>query len=199
MGYPGGPRPPSAMLTDLCQLTMAYTYWKSGITGTDGCFHLYFRGNPFDGGCTVACGLAQAIEYLENLHFTDEDTAYLATLTGRGDTPLFSPEFLSWLRGFQFTCAALAIPEGTIVFPNEPLLRVTGPIAECQLVETALLSIVNFQTLPVARNRRSAEFCPICCPKWGGVITDGEGGWRASRSSECDGGALGRHDLGDVQ
>ena len=60
MGYPGGPRPPSAMLTDLCQLTMAYTYWKSGITGTDGCFHLYFRGNPFDGGCTVARGLAQS-------------------------------------------------------------------------------------------------------------------------------------------
>ncbi len=164
MGYPGGPLPPSGMLTDLYQLTMAYAYWKTGITTTDACFHLYFRGNPFDGGYTVACGLAQAIAYIENLRFTDDDTAYLATLTGRGGTPLFSAEFLKWLRGFRFTGDVLAVPEGTVVFPNEPLLRVTGPIAECQVVETALLNIVNFQTLvatKAARVRLAAEGDPV--------------------------------------
>jgi nicotinate phosphoribosyltransferase len=152
------------MLTDLYQLTMANAYWKTGITGTDACFHLYFRENPFDGGYTVACGLAQAIEYIESLHFTDADTAYLATLTGRGGTPLFSAEFLAWLRTFRFTGDVLGIPEGTVVFPNEPLVRVTGPIAECQLVETALLNIVNFQTLvatKAARVRLAAEGDPV--------------------------------------
>jgi nicotinate phosphoribosyltransferase len=152
------------MLTDLYQLTMMYAYWKAGITGTEACFHLSFRNNPFDGGYTVAAGLAQAIAYLEALAFTEEDTAYLATLTGRGGTPLFSPEFLTWLREFRFTGDVLGVPEGTVVFPHEPLLRVSGPIAECQLVETALLNTVNFQTLvatKAARVCRAAEGDPV--------------------------------------
>ncbi|MDO8848758.1 MAG: nicotinate phosphoribosyltransferase [Coriobacteriia bacterium] len=164
MGHPGAPKPPSGMLTDLYQLTMAYAYWKTGITGTEACFHLSFRGNPFDGGYAIACGLAPAIEYLQNLGFTDDDTAYLATLTGRGGTPLFSAEFLEWLRGFRFTCSVLGVPEGAVVFPHEPLLRVTGPIAECQLVETALLNTINFQTLvatKAARVCRAAEGDPV--------------------------------------
>lgn len=158
------PQPPSGMLTDLYQLTMAYAYWKTGITDTQACFHLSFRGNPFEGGYTIACGLAPAIAYLESLRFTDEDVAYLATLTGRGGTPLFSEGFLEWLRAFRFTCDVLGVPEGTVVFPHEPLLRVSGPIAECQLVETALLNTVNFQTLvatKAARVCRAAEGDPV--------------------------------------
>jgi nicotinate phosphoribosyltransferase len=152
------------MLTDLYQLTMAFAYWRTGITGTEACFHLYFRENPFRGGYAVACGLEQAIEYLEGLRFTDDDTAYLATLTGRGDTLLFSAEFLAWLRDFRFTGDIVAVPEGTVVFPNEPLVRVTGPIAECQLIETALLNIVNFQTLvatKASRVRLAADGDPV--------------------------------------
>ncbi len=164
MAHSAGPRPPSGMLTDLYQLTMAYAYWKTGITSTEACFHLYFRGNPFDGGYSVACGLAQAIEYIEALRFTAEDTAYLATLTGGDGTPLFSEEFLEWLAGFRFTGTVLGVPEGTVVFPQEPLLRVIGPIAECQLVETALLNIINFQTLvatKAARVRLAAQGDPV--------------------------------------
>ena len=164
MAHATGPQSPSGMLTDLYQLTMAYAYWKAGITSTEACFHLSFRGNPFEGGYTIAAGLAPAIAYLENLGFTDEDTAYLATLTGRGGTPLFSAEFLEWLRAFEFTGSVLGVPEGTVVFPHEPLLRVIGPIAECQLVETALLNTVNFQTLvatKAARVCRAAEGAPV--------------------------------------
>jgi len=152
------------MLTDLYQLTMAYAYWKTGITGTKACFHLYFRGNPFDGGYSVACGLAQAIGYIEALRFRPEDTEYLATLTGSDGAPLFSAEFLEWLGGFGFSGDILAVPEGTVVFPQEPLLRVIGPIAECQLVETALLNIINFQTLvatKAARVRLAAQGDPV--------------------------------------
>lgn len=159
---PGTPAP--ALLTDLYQLTMAYAYWKTGITGTEACFHLYFRENPFKGGYAIACGLAQAIEYLEGLSFSAEDVAYLATLTGRDSAPLFTAEFLSWLRAFRFTGDVLGVPEGTVVFPNEPLLRVTGPIAECQVVETALLNIVNFQTLIATKASRvcmAAEGAPV--------------------------------------
>lgn len=164
MAHPRGPQPPSGMLTDLYQLTMAYAYWKTGITGTEACFHLSFRDNPFGGGYAVACGLASAIGYLENLSFTGEDVSYLTTLTGRGGTPLFSGEFLEWLRDLRFTGTVLGVPEGTVVFPHEPLLRVSGPIAECQLVETALLNAVNFQTLvatKAARVCRAAEGDPV--------------------------------------
>src|SRR5574340_1128580 len=154
MGQPTGTNCASGMLTDLYQLTRAYAYWKTGVTSTEACFHLYFRENPFKGGYALACGLAQAIEYIEGLRFTDEDTAYLSTLKGRGGTPLFSAEFLAWLRGFRFTGDVRAVPEGTIVFPNEPMLRITGPIAECQVIETALLNIVNFQTLIATKAAR---------------------------------------------
>lgn len=144
----------SAMLTDLYQLTMAHAYRAAGVADTEACFHLYFRDNPFGGGYSVACGLAQVIEYLENLAFTPEDTAYLATLTGNDDGPLFPAEFLAWLEGFRFDADVLAVPEGTVVFPGEPLLRVTGPIITCQIVETALLNIINFQTLIATKAAR---------------------------------------------
>ena len=164
MAHSPGPTPPPGMLTDLYQITMAYAYWKTGITGTEACFHLYFRANPFDGGYSVAAGLAQAIEYIAGLRFTADDAEYLATLTGNDGTPLFSVDFLEWLTGFRFTGDILAVPEGTVVFPQEPLLRVIGPVAECQLVETALLNIINFQTLvatKAARVRLAAQGDPV--------------------------------------
>lgn len=152
------------MLTDLYQLTMAHAYRIAGVADTEACFHLYFRDNPFDGGYTVACGLAQAIEYLQGLRFSAEDTAYLSTLTGNDGGPLFSPGFLEWLGSFRFDADVYAVPEGTVVFPGEPLLRVTGPITTCQLVETTLLNIINFQTLiatKAARVCRAAEGDPV--------------------------------------
>jgi len=143
-----------ALLTDLYQLTMAYGYWKARVAQREAVFHLYFRKNPFDGGFAVACGLNDAIEYLRDFHFEESDVAYLATLTGNDKKPLFESGFLDYLREFRFTCDVDAIPEGTIVFAHEPLMRVQGEVLACQLVETALLNILNFQTLIATKAAR---------------------------------------------
>lgn len=142
------------MLTDLYQLTMAHAYWHSGTAELDACFHASFRRNPFDGGYAVACGLEQVVDYLLGLHFAEEDIAYLRTLVGNDGSRLFPEEFLVWLKEFRFTCDVEAVPEGTIVFPREPLVRVTGPIVQCQVIETALLNIINFQTLVATKAAR---------------------------------------------
>jgi nicotinate phosphoribosyltransferase len=147
-------RPSLALLTDLYQLTMAYGYWKTGVGRREAAFHLYFRNHPFRGGFTVACGLATAVEYLEGFRFDDADLAYLATLTGNDQRPLFEAGFLDFLGGLRLTCDVDAVPEGTVVFPQEPLVRVTGPLAEAQLLETALLNVVNFQTLIATKAAR---------------------------------------------
>lgn len=146
--------PVLALLTDLYQLTMAYAYWKSGKEDEIGVFHLYFRKNPFQGGFTVACGLSGVIDFLQNFHFTENDTAYLATLTGNDGNPLFSGEFLDYLQNLKFSCDVEAVPEGTVVFPNEPLLRITGPLLQCQLLETPLLNLINFQSLIATKSAR---------------------------------------------
>ena len=125
-----------ALLTDLYELTMAYGYWKSGVTGKEAVFHLCFRAAPFASGFTVACGLEQAIEYLRDFHFDESDLAYLATLKAGEGEPLFEPAFLDYLRQLRLTCDVDAVPEGTVVFPQEPLLRVQGPILQAQLLET---------------------------------------------------------------
>lgn len=149
----------SPMLTDLYQLTMAQAYLESGISETEGCFHLYFRDNPFSGGFAVAAGLQQAVDWIESWHFTPENIGYLRTQRGADGRALFTERFLTELGRMEFTCDVHAVPEGTVVFPREPLLRVAGPLPVCQLAETALLSIVNFQTLiatKAARCRLSA-------------------------------------------
>jgi nicotinate phosphoribosyltransferase len=143
-----------ALLTDFYQLTMAQAYWDAGIAQTRGCFHLFFRESPFGGGFAIACGLEQVLDHIRDLRFTDEDIDYLAERVGNDGEPLFRPEFLSWLGGMRFEVDIDAIPEGTIVFPREPLLRVTGPLPACQLLETALLNIVNFQTLVATKAAR---------------------------------------------
>ena len=143
-----------ALLTDLYQLTMAYGYWKLGKAEQEAVFHLTFRRNPFNGGFTIACGLHDAIDYLAGLRFEGDDLAYLAGLRGNDDRPLFDPAFLDYLAAMRFSCDVDAIPEGTAVFPHEPLVRVTGPILQAQIIETPLLNLVNFQTLIATKAAR---------------------------------------------
>jgi nicotinate phosphoribosyltransferase len=136
-----------SLLTDLYQLTMASGYWKTDKINQEAVFTLFFRKSPFHGGYTIAAGLGTVLEYLEDLCFTDTDLSYLASLTGNDGKPLFENAFLDYLSQLRFECDVDSVPEGTIVFPHEPLIRVQGPLLQCQLLETALLNIVNFQTL----------------------------------------------------
>ncbi|TDN36629.1 nicotinate phosphoribosyltransferase [Hymenobacter sp. UV11] len=147
-------RPSLALLTDLYQLTMAYGYWKNNLHEREAVFHLYFRKAPFNGGYAVAAGLALAVDYLETLRFSDDDITYLASLKGSKGGRLFPDEFLTYLKDLKFTCDVDAVAEGTVVFGNEPLVRVQGPLLQAQLVETALLTLVNFQTLIATKAAR---------------------------------------------
>jgi nicotinate phosphoribosyltransferase len=145
---------PLGLLTDLYQLTMAYGYFKAGIHDREAVFHLFFRNNPFRGGLAVAAGLATALDYLENLRFDQDDMAYLAALRGNDERPLFEPAFLDFLQRLVPQWDVDGIPEGTVVFPHEPLLRIQGPLLQAQLLETALLNIINFQTLIATKAAR---------------------------------------------
>ena len=147
-------KPSLALLTDLYQLTMAYGYWKAGIHQREAVFYLSFRETPFRGGFALACGLAAAIEYLERLRFDDEDLAYLAGLKGSDGAPLFEPGFLTFLRSSPLASDVDAIPEGTVVFPHEPIVRVRGPLVAGQLPETALLNLLGFPTLVATKAAR---------------------------------------------
>ncbi|MCP3964030.1 MAG: nicotinate phosphoribosyltransferase [bacterium] len=147
-------RPALGLLTDLYQLTMAAGYLRSDKADDEAVFHLFFRRNPFGGGYAVACGLEQVTELLTAFRYTPEDTSYLAGLEGNDGRPLFAPEFLEYLRNLELSVDVDAMPEGTVVFPHEPLLRVRGPLAQCQLLETALLTILNFQTLIATKASR---------------------------------------------
>ncbi|WP_353721583.1 nicotinate phosphoribosyltransferase [Dyadobacter sp. 676] len=143
-----------SLLTDLYQLTMAYGYWKSGKAEQEAVFNLYFRKHPFAGGFTVAAGLCSVIEYLQDYRFNEEDLAYIGSLTGSDGNKLFDDGFLEYLRKLELHCSIDAIPEGTVVFPNEPLLRIQGPILQCQLLETPLLNLINFQSLIATKAAR---------------------------------------------
>ncbi|RNI30617.1 nicotinate phosphoribosyltransferase [Rufibacter latericius] len=146
-----------ALLTDMYQLTMAQGYWKKGMADQEAVFHLYFRKNPFKGGYTISAGLADALDLLQNFRFAEEDLVYLKSLKGSKGQPLFEDGFLDHLRQLQFSCDVDAIPEGTVVFPNEPLLRIKGPVLQCQLLETPLLTILNFQTLIATKAARVVD------------------------------------------
>ncbi len=143
-----------ALLTDLYQLTMAYGYWKAGKGEQEAVFHLFFRKTPFQGGFAVACGLEMLVDFLENFKLESSDVEYLASLKGNDDKPLFEKGFLDYLAELKFTCSIDAIPEGTVVFPHEPLIRVQGPIIQAQILETAMLNIINFQTLIATKAAR---------------------------------------------
>jgi len=146
-----------ALLTDLYQLTMAYGYWKTGVAEREAVFNLTFRKNPFQGGYSIACGLALVVDFLEQFRFETDDVEYLATLTGADGKPLFEPGFLDYLRQLRFQCDVDAFTEGTVVFPHEPLIRVRGPMSQCQLIETPLLNLINFQTLIATKSARVVQ------------------------------------------
>lgn len=133
---------------------MACGFFKAGVTDHDAVFHVTFRENPFAGQFTVACGLATAIDFLRTFRFTDTEVDYLGSQRGNDGKPLFDSPFLDYLRGLQLTCGIDAIPEGTLVFPDEPLVRIVGPIVQCQLLETVLLNIFNFQSLIATKAAR---------------------------------------------
>lgn len=143
-----------ALHTDLYQLTMAQGYWKVGASEWEAVFHLFFRRPPFGGGYTVACGIESAAEFIERFIYTQEDLEYLKTLQGNDGRPLFELGFLEHLGKSRPACDIDAVREGTVVFPQEPLVRVRGSLIQCQLLETPLLNLVNFQTLIATKAAR---------------------------------------------
>jgi nicotinate phosphoribosyltransferase len=143
-----------ALVTDLYELTMACGYWQCGLVDHEAVFHLFFRHAPFGGGFTVAAGLDYALEWLRDLRFERADLDYLATLTGDDGQPLFPADFLTFLGRFELACDVDAVPEGTVVFPQQPLLRVRGPLWQAQLLESALLNVLNFQSLVATKAAR---------------------------------------------
>ncbi len=143
-----------SLLTDLYQLTMAFGYWKQGKAEQQSVVHLFFRSHPFQGGYVIAAGLEPALDFVRAFRFTPDDVTFLATLTGNNGQPLFEAAFLEYLAELQLTLDIDAIAEGTVVFPHEPLLRIRGPILQCQLLETALLNIINFQSLIATKAAR---------------------------------------------
>jgi nicotinate phosphoribosyltransferase len=153
-----------ATLTDLYQLTMAYGYFKSGHAQKQSVFHMFFRKNPFGGGFAVAAGLASLIELIENYRFEGSDLEFLARLCGVDGKPLFGQDFLEYLSDLKLTVDIDAVAEGEIVFAHEPMVRVTGSLIECQLLETAILNFFNFQTLiatKAARVKLAAQGRPV--------------------------------------
>ena len=135
------------LLTDLYELTMMQGYYHNPTNQTV-VFDAFYRKNPCGGGYAIACGLEQIIEYIRDLHFTTDAIEYLK------DLRIFDDQFLDYLRGFHFTGDIYAIPEGTIVFPGEPLLKVIAPVMEAQLLETAILNIINHQSLIATKASR---------------------------------------------
>ena len=132
--------------TDLYEFTMAQGYWDAGLVDMQSCFTVFFRSNPFDGGYAIACGMSQIAELVENFSFDDTTIDYLASLKAPAGGAMFKPGFLDYLRTFRMHVDIWAVPEGDVVFPREPIVRVQGPLIDCQLLETALLNTVNFQT-----------------------------------------------------
>ena len=146
------------LLTDFYELTMGNGYLENGIGDNICCFDLYFRKVPDNGGFAVMCGLEQAIDYIKNLRFSEEDIKFLR------EKKIFSERFLDYLKNFKFTCDIWAVPEGTPVFPNEPLIIVKGPAIQAQLVETMLLLCINHQSLiatKAARIVKAADGRPV--------------------------------------
>lgn len=139
------------MLTDLYELTMMYGYWKKGMGKNRAVFDMFYRTTSETTAYAIAAGLEQVIDYINELKFNEEDIDYLRSLE------LFDEGFLDYLREFKFTGDVMAVPEGTIVFSYEPIVRVTAPIMQAQLLETALLNIVNHQTLIATKASRVVQ------------------------------------------
>ena len=139
-----------SMMTDLYQLTMMYGYYKSDMLDNKAVFDMFYRQTSAVTHYAIMAGVEQLVDYINNLHFDDEDIEYLRSLN------LFDEGFLALLKNLHFTGDIEAVPEGTVVFSGEPLVRVTAPIVEAQLVETALLNIINHQTIIATKASRVA-------------------------------------------
>lgn len=137
-----------SMMMDLYEMTMANGYFANSDTQPRVIFDIFYRKNPDGGGFAIFAGLEQILEYIENMHFTEQDIEYFASLK------LFSQEFLDYLKDFRFTGDIYAFPEGTIMYPNEPCVTVAAPLIDAQLVETALLALVNHQSLIATKTSR---------------------------------------------
>lgn len=147
-----------SILTDFYELTMANGFFENDAKDVVGVFDIFFRKVPDNGGFAISAGLEQAIDYLKNLKFDDNDIEYLRS------KKIFSEDFLDYLRNFKFECSVWAIPEGTPIFPREPYMTVEGPMIQAQLLETALLILLNHPTLIATKaNRivRSAQGRPV--------------------------------------
>lgn len=143
-----------SLMTDLYQLTMAYAFFKNGDLDKEAVFHLFFRKKPFNGGFTVAAGLEAAINFIERFKVDQSDVDYLRTLKTPSGEPYFDESFLVYLSELKLNVTVDAVPEGTVVFPFEPLLRIQGPMIACQLLESPLLNLINFPTLIATKAAR---------------------------------------------
>lgn len=140
-------QPNASMITELYEFTLADGYFKAGMQDTVACFDLFFRRVPDNGGFAVMAGLQQVMDYLKHLHFTEADLSFLRE---KG----ISEAFLQYLRDFKFACDVWAIPEGTPIFPNEPIVKVRGPVVQAQMIETILLLCINQQSLIATKANR---------------------------------------------
>lgn len=175
--------PTSPILADLYELTMMYAWFQSGRINRQACYDLFFRKSPYQGEYIVAAGIDDALSFLIHACFSPEDIRYIRSLR------LFSDPFLKWLSNWRFDGTVHAVQEGTIVFPGEPVLRVTGPVGSCQLVETALLNLINFPSLIATK---AARICSIA--GWENVLEFGarraqgpDGALTASRAAYIGG------------
>jgi nicotinate phosphoribosyltransferase len=146
-----------ALLTDLYELTMAAAYLEQNKASDTAAFELYYRRNPFKGGYAIAAGLENAVQAVLEARFNEEDIDFLRSLKSGAGSRTFSDKFLHYLSTYKFGGSLRAIPEGTVVFPNEPLVQVSGSLIECQMAETILLCHINFQTLIATKAARIWE------------------------------------------
>ena len=142
---PNGTR--EVLTTELYEFTMADGFYAAGLGETIGCYDLFFRRVPDNGGFAIMAGLQRVIENLQNLHFTEDDLQFLR-MQG------ISEPFLAYLRDFRFACDIWAVPEGTPIFPNEPIVKVRGPVVQAQMIETLLLLCINQQSLIATKANR---------------------------------------------
>lgn len=147
-------KPAFGMLTDLYQLTMAYGYYRQQMHLKKSIFHLFYRKPPFGDQFVIAAGLPLAMDIIQNLRFSAEDVQYLGRQQGADGSPLFNEQFLNYLQRLKFSGNVWAIPEGEVVFPHEPILRIEANLLEAQLLETALLNTINFSTLIATKAAR---------------------------------------------
>ncbi|MCP9234946.1 nicotinate phosphoribosyltransferase [Lewinella sp. JB7] len=185
-------RPDFGLLTDLYELTMGYGYYRQRMQERRAVFHLFFRQPPFGDRFALASGLPLAIDLIQRFRFSVDDVQYLGRLKGVNGQPLFNEPYLNYLQRLRFTGNIDAVPEGEIALPHEPLLRIEAPLIQAQLLETALLTVMNFSTLvatKAARIRAAAGDDPVI--EFGLRRAQGiDGGLTASRAAYiggCDG------------